>query len=118
MKEEILKLATSISRSQAGQLIEFLSPQINESYLKKVVRERLDKYNKWSKDSSKINDKLIPREIFEELAEILENEDISETRKFIEEVIEHFKLAEWERGKAKVLEKFNQLAKERGYLND
>lgn len=118
MKEELLKLATSISRSQAGQLYEFLSPDITESHLKKIVKERLDKYSKWAKDSSKINDKLIPREIFEELAEILENEDIDGARKFIEEIIEHFKLAEWERGKAKVLEKFNQLAKERGYLND
>lgn len=109
---------TEISRSQASQLIELLSPMVDEAFMKRIINERLEKYQKWSKDSSKIRERLIPKEVFEKLKEALEQEGISEARQIIQQIIDDFKLAEWERTKGKVIEKFRKTAKERGYIDE
>lgn len=110
--------AIEISRSQASQLIELLSPMIDETFMKRIINDRLEKYQKWSKDSSKIRERLIPKEVFEKLKEALEQEGVNEARQIIQQIIDDFKLAEWDRTKGKVIEKFRKIARERGYVDD
>lgn len=105
-----------MSRSQAGQLREFLSPVMSLDLMGKIVEERLKKYERWKEDGDKINERLIPKKLFTILKEKLKSQEgLTEAKKYIQDVIDEYKLIQWEKEYNKTLKKFNDTANKKGY---
>lgn len=111
-----------MSRSQAGQLREFLSPVMSGKLMEKIITERIKKYDRWNKDEDKINKRLVPKKVFTEIKSKLEDKSekcgLKAAQKYIMDLLDEYKLAQWEEDYNKTLKKFQDVAKEKGYIND
>ena len=121
--EKVKPAVSEMSRSQAGQLREFLSPGVTYAFLKQIISERLRKYKDWEKE--KISKKLIPEPILGSIFTILNDESREESEKlkdakvFIESVLAEHKLSEWNKSQARRTRiKFAKEAFKKGYAHD
>lgn len=113
-KEENKKIREALgkmSRSQAGQLREFISPSINDDYISQIISERKSKYEHWKKE--KIDERLIPEYIFN----IIENCKSNEKKAYIKALLREYHLLQYETKKKEILKKFEEKSKEAGYIN-
>lgn len=110
--------AMKMSRSQAGQLKEFLSPIMSKELMGKLIGERLKKYKNWQMDANKINERLIPEKVFKDLEQKLAKDGLKKAQEYIKELLDNYKLTQWEESKERILREFKKLAKEKGYQNE
>ncbi|MBF0564917.1 MAG: hypothetical protein HQK89_06715 [Nitrospirae bacterium] len=137
-KHEVIeeqKKDTSMSRSQAGQLMELLSPAVTYVFLEKFISKRLEKY----KNKTNIEKSLIPPNILEAIlvrlsrdisdknklneigsaeSEKLKSNNLKDAKEFIKSVLDEYKLSEWKASCKETREKFETAASKKGYTDD